>query len=68
MTIKEYLKSRGIKMTWFANEVGVSSRTIYNIIEEGFTTKPIAYRIEQVTSGLVPAHSILKPNLTKSAK
>ncbi len=68
MTVKEYLDSRGIKLTWFAAQVGVSSRTIYNIIEGLGTSKPVAYRIEQITNGLVPAQSIMKCNLPKSSK
>ncbi len=60
MNVREYLDSRGMKLIWFAKEVGVSPRTIYNIIEGLGASKPVAYRIEHVTNGLVPAHTIMK--------
>lgn len=47
--LEQILKSRGLKQTWLAQQVGVTKQTMSNLIKNKYTTSiDIAFKISKI--------------------
>lgn len=60
MTLKEYLKSRGMTAAWLARQMEISYSSINNILSGRGVSKHLAYKVEQFTKGEVPANTVIR--------
>lgn len=60
MKLKEYLDENGIKYGFFSKQLGISPRTLFNIMQKGTNKFTTISAIEKLTKGKVKAKD-LKP-------
>lgn len=58
--LEEYLDSKGIKHLFFAEQLGISTKTLYSIMKGNDTKLSIALKIEEITKGAVKAKDLYK--------
>ncbi len=60
MTLREYLKSKGMTAAWLARKMEISYSSINNMLAGRGVSKHLAYKVEQFTEGAVPALSVTR--------